>query len=62
MSVINEAYTPEDKEVDWARRVLDGSDGSDDGVFVVDGEMIDRPLISQAERIVARAEQGEGGR
>jgi len=28
-------------------------------VFVVDGEMIDRPLIAQAKRIVARDEQSE---
>lgn len=57
VSVINEAYTPEDEDIEWARRVLDGRSGSGDGVFVVDGEMIDPPLIKQAERIVARAEQ-----
>lgn len=60
--VINEAYTPDDEDIDWARRVLNRRDGSGDGVFVVDGEMIDRPLIKQAERIVARAEQVTDGR
>ena len=57
VSVINAAYTPGEDEIDWAVRVLDARDETDDGVFVVDGEMIDQPLISQAERIVARAEE-----
>jgi citrate lyase subunit beta/citryl-CoA lyase len=57
VSIINAAYTPDEDEIEWAVRVLDAREESDDGVFVVDGEMIDRPLITQAERIVARAEQ-----
>ncbi|AGB32724.1 Citryl-CoA lyase [Natrinema pellirubrum DSM 15624] len=57
--VINDAFTPSDDDVEWAERVLDARDRTDAGVFEVDGEMIDAPLIAQAERILERAEQVE---
>jgi len=56
--VINDAFTPEAERVEWAERVLDAREAADAesrGVFRVDGEMIDAPLIAQAERIVALA-------
>jgi len=56
---INDAFTPADERVEWARRVLDAREEADAegrGVFRVDGEMIDAPLVAQAERIVERAE------
>jgi citrate lyase subunit beta / citryl-CoA lyase len=37
----------------WARRVLEVAGQHDGGVFTVDGQMIDGPLIAQAQRIVA---------
>src|SRR5699024_6319709 len=58
VGVINDAYTPSDERVDWAERVLDArekADAGDRGVFRVDGEMIDAPLVSQAERVLDRA-------
>lgn len=59
VSVINEAFTPSDERVAWAERVLaarEESAASDRGVFEVDGEMVDAPLVAQAERVLARAE------
>lgn len=53
---INRAFTPDSEEVEWARRVLAASEEHDAGVFAVDGEMIDRPLIARAERVRALAE------
>jgi citrate lyase subunit beta/citryl-CoA lyase len=56
VEVINDAFTPADSEVEWARKVLDAvGDVEDAGVVRVDGEMIDGPLIAQAERIRDRA-------
>ncbi|MFB9823501.1 HpcH/HpaI aldolase/citrate lyase family protein [Halobaculum roseum] len=52
--VINDAFTPDDEDIAWARRVLDAREeaaADDRGVFEVDGEMIDAPLIAQAERV-----------
>ncbi|AFZ71826.1 HpcH/HpaI aldolase/citrate lyase family protein [Natronobacterium gregoryi] len=56
---INEAFTPDDEELEWARRVLEAkreADAEGRGVFEVDGEMIDAPLVAQAERLLERAE------
>ena len=55
--VINEAFTPSDDDIEWAKRVLAARDRADTGVFEVDGEMIDAPLIAQAERILERADE-----
>ncbi|WP_336361255.1 HpcH/HpaI aldolase/citrate lyase family protein [Haladaptatus sp. ZSTT2] len=58
VSVINDAFTPEPDQVEWARAVLaarDEAEAEGRGVFRVNDEMIDAPLIAQAERIVARA-------
>ncbi|MDL5363625.1 CoA ester lyase [Halalkalicoccus sp. NIPERK01] len=55
---INEAFTPDPEAIEWAERVLDARDRAESegrGVFRVDGEMIDAPLIARAERIRERA-------
>ncbi len=56
---INRAFVPDEAELEWARRVLDAyadAESDDRGVFSVDGEMIDQPLLSQARRLVERAD------
>lgn len=57
--VINDAFTPSDEEIAWAERVVAADAETDAGVFDVDGEMIDAPLISQAERILERAREAD---
>lgn len=55
---INDAFTPNQDQIEWATRVLEARDEArraEQGVFEVDGEMIDAPLIAQAEQIVERA-------
>ena len=59
VSVVNDAFTPDPERVEWAEKVLaarEEADADGRGVFSVEGEMIDSPLIRQAERIAARAE------
>ncbi|WP_424014747.1 HpcH/HpaI aldolase/citrate lyase family protein [Halorubrum xinjiangense] len=59
---INEAFTPDPEDVEWAEAVLDARDEAERAgraVFQVDGEMIDAPLIAQAERILDRAPDGD---
>ena len=56
--VVHDAFTPDADEVAWARRVLDAreaADADDRGVFAVDGEMIDAPLLARAERVLTYA-------
>ncbi|MFB6157906.1 MAG: CoA ester lyase [Haloferacaceae archaeon] len=56
--VINDTFTPDPERVEWARRVIaarDEADADDRGVFEVDGEMVDAPVIARAERVIERA-------
>jgi citrate lyase subunit beta/citryl-CoA lyase len=48
------AFTPTAAEVARARRIVDGAMG--DGAGAVDGEMIDKPVIERARRLIASAE------
>ena len=60
---INDAYAPSEERVAWAERVLAAqaeADADGRGVFRVDGEMIDAPLIAQAERVIERADAADG--
>jgi len=55
---VTEAFTPEPAEVEWARKVLAAereASAEERGVFTVDGEMIDAPLVARAEQIAERA-------
>jgi citrate lyase subunit beta/citryl-CoA lyase len=57
--IINEAFTPSSDEIEWAETVLAGqkqASTEDVGVFTVDGQMIDPPLVERARTIVRRAE------
>lgn len=60
--IINDSFTPSEARIDWAERVLEARDEADAegrGVFRVDGEMIDAPLIAQAEQVLDRARAAE---
>ena len=59
---ITEAFTPDPEDVEWAESVLAARDEAEregKAVFRVDGEMIDAPLIAQAERILDRAPEAD---
>lgn len=56
--IIHDAFMPSAEQIEWAKRVLDARDKAekrDQGVFRVGGEMIDAPLIAQAESILERS-------
>jgi citrate lyase subunit beta / citryl-CoA lyase len=57
VAVVREAFRADDKQVAWARRVLAAAraGGAGGGAIKVDGQMIDAPLIRQAEAILASA-------
>jgi len=51
---IHAALAPSPQAVDWARRVL-AAEAASPGVARLDGRMIDRPVILQAQRTLQRA-------
>ncbi len=52
--VVREAYRPDAERLEWARAVLAAA-ASEAGVFAFRGEMVDAPVLRQAEALVRRA-------
>jgi citrate lyase subunit beta/citryl-CoA lyase len=55
VDVVHQAMRPSECELTWARKVVAASDAAAGGALQVDGEMIDRPVVLQASRILERA-------
>jgi citrate lyase subunit beta/citryl-CoA lyase len=56
VEIVRSAYRPTEDEVSWAREILDAAQHNPGGVFRVGNQMIDSPLLGQAEAIMRRAE------
>ncbi|MDB5546693.1 MAG: CoA ester lyase [Tardiphaga sp.] len=59
VAIINRAFTPTDKEIMWATRVVEAFAASSDGVVGLDGQMLDMPHLKQARRLLDTAAQSE---
>lgn len=56
VAVINEVFTPDEKAIAHARKIVEFFAANPDaGVVGIDGQMIDKPHLVQAERLLARA-------
>ncbi len=56
IEIINAAFTPDAKEVERAERIVSlFADNPQTGVVGMDGEMLDRPHLLQAQKIIAMA-------
>lgn len=54
VAIIHQALKPGLEELLWAQRIMDAA-RSGEGVFVLDGQMVDAPVIGRAQAILARA-------
>lgn len=52
--IVRAAYRPSAAQLDWARRVLAAAD-SHEGVFTLDGAMVDEPVLRHAEATLRRS-------
>jgi citrate lyase beta subunit len=55
---VQEAFTPDDEEIQRARRILEAYEQhqmAGQGTFALESKMIDAPIVKAAERVVARA-------
>jgi citrate lyase subunit beta/citryl-CoA lyase len=50
--VLNEAFGPSQEEIAWAERVVSAAEASE-GVLVVDGMMVDAPVVARARKILS---------
>ncbi|MCY4027129.1 MAG: CoA ester lyase [Acidobacteria bacterium] len=53
--VIQAAWSPPAEEVAWARRIVEAYERNEGGVLLVDGKLIERPVIASAQRTLAMA-------
>lgn len=54
--IINRAFTPSEADIARAERIVEAfSAGGNPGVIGLDGEMLDRPHLLRAEKLLARA-------
>ncbi len=56
VDVINEVFTPSDGDVEYARRVVAAFEEAEtrgDGAIAFGGQLIDRPIVERARRVVA---------
>jgi citrate lyase subunit beta/citryl-CoA lyase len=54
VAVINQSYSPSEDEVAWAQRVVDAFESDPEaGTIGLDGKMLDRPHLAQAQRTLA---------
>lgn len=55
---VHRIYTPEQKEIDFALRVIEAIHEAEEhgsGVISLDGKMVDKPIVDRAERVLAMA-------
>lgn len=53
--LLNASFAPSVEELDWARRVVAAAEGGA-GAFLVDGKMVDAPIIARARAWLAQVE------
>ena len=53
---IQAAFSPDEETLAWARRIVAAYEANEGGVLLVDGKLIERPVIASAERILAIAD------
>ncbi len=57
---INKTFFPTDDELVWAEKIITAAEKHpNEGVFALDGKMIDEPIIAHAKAILAEANQDE---
>ena len=58
---VNGVFTPSDEALAWAQRLVDAADSAHGSAVQFDGQMIDKPRIEQARRLLSATHQ-EGSR
>ena len=57
--ILNDVFTPSESEISHARRILDAFAEADTGLVVVDGKLIEKPVLRDMQRILSIAERLE---
>ncbi|MEM7274781.1 MAG: CoA ester lyase [Actinomycetota bacterium] len=57
IGALNEVFTPTDAEIGRARRIIDTFEAADTGLVVIDGKLIEKPVLREMYRVLAIADR-----
>ena len=52
---LNQIFTPSEEEIIYANKVIKAFNDADDGLVVVDGKLIEKPVLRTALKIIANS-------
>ncbi len=55
VAIVNAVFSPTPEETDRARRIVDAFEASESGLIVIDGKLIERPVIRKMRQILDAA-------
>lgn len=59
IATLNEAFSPSEAEIDYARRVIQAFEEGDSGLVLIDNKLIEKPVLRSMYRILAIAEAAQ---
>ena len=59
--IINEVFTPDAARIAHAKRILEAFEEADTGLVVVDGKLIEKPVLREMRRVLSIAERVSAG-
>ncbi|MGC6526519.1 MAG: HpcH/HpaI aldolase/citrate lyase family protein, partial [Paracoccaceae bacterium] len=59
IAALNEVFTPSPAKIERARRIIQEFEAADTGLVVIDGKLIEKPVLRDMYRIVSIADQME---
>jgi (S)-citramalyl-CoA lyase len=57
IAALNEVFTPSTNQIARARRIITEFEAADTGLVVIDGKLIEKPVLRDMHRIVAIADR-----
>ena len=57
INILNEIFTPPKKEIDKARKIIDQFNASNTGLVVIDGKLIEKPVLREMQRKILIADK-----
>jgi citrate lyase subunit beta/citryl-CoA lyase len=61
VDIVNRAFSPSDEDLAWATRVVEAFEASRGNAALLDGKMIDRPVLVKARAMLDEAAARRGG-
>ena len=57
INILNEIFTPSQKEISHAKKIIDQFNKSDTGLVVIDGKLIEKPVLREMQRKILVADK-----